>query len=95
MFLEVFTDQVKFLKKEIHLLLEEYLALSLGGDVNILVVFSVVLMNLEAEWGSMDTTWEEDYNEMFGWEQYANDQMMRDKSLREWNGMTKNYTRKG
>ena len=28
----------------------------------------------------------EDYNEMFGWEQQSNDEMMRDKSLREWNG---------
>ena len=28
-----------------------------------------------------------DYNEMFGWEQYANDQKMRDKSLREYNGI--------
>ena len=34
----------------------------------------------------MDSTWEEDYNEMFGWEQQSNDEMMRDKSLREWNG---------
>ena len=59
-----------------------------GADVNIMVVFSG-FDEFGAEWGSMDTTWEEDYNEMFGWEQYANDQKMRDKSLREYNGMTR------
>ena len=41
-----------------------------------------------AGWGDSETTWEEDYNEMFGWEQYSNDQKMRDKSLREYNGIT-------
>ena len=44
-------------------------------------------MNLGSGWGDSETTWEQDYNEMFGWEQYANDQKMRDKSLREYNGI--------
>ena len=41
------------------------------------------------EWSETDTTWEEDYNEMFGWEQYAQDQKMMQKALREWNGATR------
>lgn len=59
-----------------------------GIDVNIMVVFSG-FDEFGAGWGDSDTTWEEDYNEMFGWEQYSNDQKMRDKSLREYNGMTR------
>ena len=38
---------------------------------------------------SNENTWEEDYNEMFGWEQYAQDQKMMQKALREWNGATR------
>jgi hypothetical protein len=56
-----------------------------GGDMNVLVVFSG-FDEYGREWSNMDTTWEEDYNEMFGWEQQSNDEKMRDKSLREWNG---------
>ena len=56
-----------------------------GGDMNILVVFSG-FDEYGREWSNIDTTWEEDYNEMFGWEQQSNDEMLRDKSLREWNG---------
>jgi len=59
-----------------------------GGGLNVLVVFSG-FDEFGAEWGDMETTWEEDYNEMFGWEQYSNDQKMRDKSLREWNGISR------
>ena len=59
-----------------------------GIDVNIMVVFSG-FDEFGAGWGDSDTTWEEDYNEMFGWEQYSNDQKMRDKSLREYNGITR------
>ena len=33
-----------------------------------------------------DSTWEEDYNEEFGWEQNAIDNENFNKSLREWNG---------
>ena len=48
-----------------------------GIDVNIMVVFSG-FDEFGAGWGDSETTWEEDYNEMFGWEQYSNDQKMRD-----------------
>ena len=56
-----------------------------GGDMNILVVFSG-FDEYGRDWSNWDTTWEEDYNEMFGWEQQSDDEKMRDKSLREWNG---------
>ena len=56
-----------------------------GGDLNLFVVF-----NGFDKFGSWtenpDSTWEEDYNEMFGWEQYATDRMNFEKSLRDWNG---------
>ena len=38
------------------------------------------------EYPDTEKTEEELYNEMFGWEQQSNDEKMRDKSLREWNG---------
>ena len=56
-----------------------------GGDMNVLVVFSG-FDEYGRDWSNWDTTWEEDYNEMFGWEQQSDDEKMRDKSLREWNG---------
>ena len=57
-----------------------------GADLNIMVVFTG-FDEFGSGWGDSETTWEQDYNEMFGWEQYANDQKMRDKSLREYNGI--------
>ncbi len=58
-----------------------------GADVNIVVVFTG-FDEFGREW-TADSTWEEDYNEMFGWEQYSTDSKMRDKSLREYNGITR------
>ena len=58
-----------------------------GADVNIIVVFTG-FDEFGREW-TADSTWEEDYNEMFGWEQYSTDSKMRDKSLREYNGITR------
>ena len=59
-----------------------------GSDMNIMVIFSG-FDEYGREWSDIETTWEEDYNEMFGWEQQATDSKMRDKSLREWNGRTR------
>jgi hypothetical protein len=59
-----------------------------GSDMNIMVIFSG-FDEYGREWSETETTWEEDYNEMFGWEQQATDSKMRDKSLREWNGRTR------
>ena len=56
--------------------------------MNILVVFSG-FDEYGRDWSNWDTTWEEDYNEMFGWEQQSDDEKMRDKSLREWNGIVR------
>ena len=56
-----------------------------GGDLNLFVVFAGfdrfenVLEN--------DSTFEEDYNELFGWEQNSIDQENFFKSLREWNSI--------
>ena len=58
-----------------------------GADLNIIVVFTG-FDEFGREW-TADSTWEEDYNEMFGWEQYSADSKMRDKSLREYNGITR------
>ena len=58
-----------------------------GGDLNVFVSFSGF-----DEYGNIpenDASWEEDYNEMFGWEQHAQDRKMMQKSLREWNGATR------
>ena len=58
-----------------------------GGDLNVFVSFSGF-----DEYGNVpenDSSWEEDYNEMFGWEQLAQDRKMMQKSLREWNGATR------
>ena len=58
-----------------------------GGDLNVFVSFSGFDEYGDAP--SNENTWEEDYNEMFGWEQYAQDQKMMQKALREWNGATR------
>jgi hypothetical protein len=59
-----------------------------GGDLNAFVIFSG-FDKYDAEWPETDTTWEEDYNEMFGWEQFSQDQKLMQKSLRDWNGATR------
>lgn len=59
-----------------------------GGDMNMFVIFSG-FNEYGREWSNTDNTWEEDYNEMFGWEQFSDDLKMSDKSLREWNGRTR------
>ena len=61
---------------------------SSGGDMNMFVIFSG-FNEYGREWSNTDNTWEEDYNEMFGWEQFSDDLKMSDKSLREWNGRTR------
>ena len=55
-----------------------------GGDLNLMVVFAGfdTFENMQEN----DSTWEEDYNEEFGWEQNALDNENFNKSLREWNG---------
>ena len=35
-------------------------------------------------WGNSDNTFEEDYNEMFGWKQYGVDRELMFSSLLEW-----------
>jgi hypothetical protein len=40
--------------------------------MNIMVIFSG-FNEYGREWSETETTWEEDYNEMFGWEQLATD----------------------
>ena len=51
-----------------------------GGDMNVLVIFSG-FDEYGREWSNMDTTWEEDYNEMFGWETFKADQKAFRESL--------------
>ena len=56
-----------------------------GGDLNLFVVFNG--FNEFGAWTeNPESTWEEDYNELFGWEQYSADRKNFEKSLREWNG---------
>lgn len=59
-----------------------------GADLNIVVVFTG-FDKFGSELTTSDTSWEEDYNEMFGWEQNDQDTKMSDMSLREYNGMTR------
>ncbi len=55
-----------------------------GGDLNLMVVFAG--FDTFENMLENDSTWEEDYNEEFGWEQNAIDNENFNKSLREWNG---------
>ena len=60
-----------------------------GGDLNMIVIFNG--FDKYDDWVENDSTWAEDYNEMFGWETHSDDLEHMQKSLRDWNGMVR-YT---
>ena len=53
-----------------------------GGNPNMIVVFNA--FDEYGVWGDSDNTFEEDYNEMFGWKQYGVDRELMFSSLLEW-----------
>ena len=56
-----------------------------GADLNIMVVFSG-FDEFGSGWGNSETTWEQDYNEMFGWRSLRYNQIRGDAAIRDYGG---------
>ena len=60
-----------------------------GGDTQVIAIFSAYDSHPRSS--DSESSWEEDYNEMFGWEQQEIDSDNMAKSLRDWGG-SQRYT---